>query len=291
MKKTSKAFAVIELSIIMMVVGILLLNESSNNKLIRNVRILSAQNVTRSSPINSMRGLVAWFETSLESSFQINERFDQKNISIWVDNNPYSSFKKNFIQLQKPNSKPRYIENGINGIPALKFDGTDDYMAIPSIKFNSENLTIFLVGKRTSYSHYQGSISGFNLNNSDDLANGSLVAFYDQNSFTSIASGTNYSNVKGIGDNNPYILGTIFNGKKNVTYINGNIGTNSKGNPVFDFNTIFVGARYNMNQPDSFFNGHIGEIIIFNRALNSEERKSIEYYLARKFSIKLDYSL
>lgn len=289
MKKTSKAFAVIELSIIMMVVGILLLNESSDNKLIRNIRILSAQNVTRSSPINSMRGLVAWFETSLESSFQINERLNNNNISIWVDNNPYSSFKKNLLQLQKTNSKPKFYQSAINGIPALKFDGIDDYMAIPSIKFNSEYLTVFMVGKRTSYSHYQGSISGFNSANSDDLANGSLVAFYDQNSYTSIASGTNYSNVKGIGDNNPYILATIFNGKKNVTYINGNIGTNSKGNPIFDFNKIFVGARYNMNQADSFFNGYIGEIIIFNRALNSEERKSIEYYLARKFSIKLDY--
>ena len=290
MKKTSKAFAVIELSIIMMVVGILLLNESSDNKLIRNIRILSAQNVTRSSPINSMRGLVAWFETSLESSFQINERLDENNISIWVDNNPYLSFKKNLLQLQKPNSKPKYDETGINGIPALRFDGIDDYMAIPSFKFSSENLTIFLVGKRTSYSHYQGSISGFNSENSDDLGSGSLVAFYDQNNYTSIASGTNYSNVKGVGDNNPYILATIFNGKKNVTYVNGNIGTNSKGNPFFDFNKLFVGARYNINQPDSFFNGHIGEIIIFNRALNSEERKSIEYYLARKFSIKLDYT-
>jgi len=289
MKKTSKAFAVIELSIIMMVVGILLLNESSDNKLIRNIRILSAQNVTRSSPINSMRGLVAWFETSLESSFLINERLNNNNISIWVDNNPYSSFKKNLLQLQKSNSKPKFDENGINGIPALKFDGIDDHMIIPSIKLTSENLTIFMVGKRTTYSHYQGSISGFNSTSNDDLANGSIVAFYDQNSYTSIASGTNYSNVKGIGDNKPYILATIFNSMKNVTYINGNIGTNSKGSPVFDFNRLLVGARYNMSQPDSFFNGHIAEIIIFNRALNSEERKSIEYYLARKFSIKLDY--
>jgi hypothetical protein len=42
-----------------------------------------------------------------------------------------------------------------------------------------------------------------------------------------------------------------------------------------------------MNQADSFFNGYLSEIIIFDRALNSEERKSIEQYLSRKYSIKI----
>lgn len=287
MKKRNKAFSIIELSIFITVIGVLVLNEASSIKLIRNMRILSAQNVTRSSPLNSMRGLVAWYETSLDSSIQPIEKSNGSPVTIWTDNNPYYSFKKNIIQLEKKLSKPLYVEDGINGIPALKFDGIDDFMTIPALSLNTNTLTIFLVGKRDQYSHYQGVLSGFNSSNSDDIADGSLIAFYDQNSYTTIASGQNYSNVRGLGDNKPYILATVFNGIKNVNFINGNIGTNAKGSPIFNINRFYVGARYNMNQADSFFNGYLSEIIIFDRALNGEERKSIEQYLSRKYSIKI----
>jgi hypothetical protein len=44
-----------------------------------------------------------------------------------------------------------------------------------------------------------------------------------------------------------------------------------------------IGVTYSTE----YMNGQIGEIIIFDRALKTEERKSIEQYLGKKWSIKV----
>ena len=41
------------------------------------------------------------------------------------------------------------------------------------------------------------------------------------------------------------------------------------------------------NRVAIFHNGFIAEIIIYSRALNTEERKSVEAYLSKKYAIKL----
>ena len=286
--KKSRAFSIIELSIITMMISIISIQDTSSYKIVRNMRILSAQNVTRSSPVLSLRGLVGWYETSLESSISESEKNHNKPVSIWADNNPHSSFKNNIIQLDKNNFKPRYIENSINGLPALRFDGLDDFMRISSLKISNDTLTIFLVGKRNSYSHYQGVMSGVNSSTNDDMQNGSLVAFFDKNNFSTIASGQSFSSTTHPGNNTPYIVSTVFNGKKNVSYINGSIGVNVKGSIQFNIDKFFIGARVTNGKPTNYFSGDIAEIIIYNRTLANDERKSIEEYLSRKYSIKID---
>lgn len=286
--KKSRAFSIIELSIITMMISIISIQDTSSYKIVRNMRILSAQNVTRSSPVLSLRGLVGWYETSLDSSISQSEKNDKKPVSIWADNNPHSSFKNNVIQLEKNDYKPRYIENAINGLPALRFDGLDDFMKISSLKLYSDTLTIFMVGKRNSYSHYQGVMSGVNSSTNSDMESGSLVVFYDQNNFSTIASSQSYSSIPHPGNNTPYIVSTIFNGKKNVNYINGSIGTNVKGSIQFNIDRFYIGSRVENGKPTNYFNGDIAEIIIYNRALANDERKSVEEYLSRKYTIKID---
>jgi hypothetical protein len=56
-------------------------------------------------------------------------------------------------------------------------------------------------------------------------------------------------------------------------------------------NRPYIGARkINDNAvPSSFFNGLLGEMIVFNRSLNNEDRKEIEKYLGKKWGIKVNY--
>jgi hypothetical protein len=56
-------------------------------------------------------------------------------------------------------------------------------------------------------------------------------------------------------------------------------------------NRLYIGARKTSDNavPTSFFNGLLGEMIVFNRSLNNEDRKEIEKYLGKKWGIKVNY--
>lgn len=58
------------------------------------------------------------------------------------------------------------------------------------------------------------------------------------------------------------------------------IASTNRNSTAFN-NTI--GKTFNTE----YMNGTIGEIIIFDRALNTEERRSVELYLSKKWSIKI----
>ena len=54
---------------------------------------------------------------------------------------------------------------------------------------------------------------------------------------------------------------------------------------------VYVGARKTSDSadPSSFFEGLLGEMIVFNRSLSNEDRKEIEKYLGKKWGIKVNY--
>ena len=85
----------------------------------------------------------------------------------------------------------------------------------------------------------------------------------------------------------PYIISTFFNGTNNISYLNSFVGNTVVGSPTFYIDRIFTGSRFTGNNPNSFFNGYIAEIIIFNRGLNTEERLAIFAYLGKKYAIKV----
>ena len=50
--------------------------------------------------------------------------------------------------------------------------------------------------------------------------------------------------------------------------------------------SAFAGAALG-RYVSSYFNGDIGEVIIFTRALRNDERMAIENYLSKKYDIKI----
>jgi hypothetical protein len=72
----------------------------------------------------------------------------------------------------------------------------------------------------------------------------------------------------------------------NTIFLNGSPSANYAVNTVFAIDTLRAGCSY-YNSPYKFHNGFIAEIIIYSRGLNTEERKSVEAYLSKKYAIKL----
>ena len=152
-KNFKKAFSLIELSIVVLIIGILIAGITSGSRLVRNSKLASAAQFTKSSDVNSIPDLVLWLEPTMPNSFAIdpasstgslealpgsnyNKLTDKNNanyikdtdypsdldyISRWNDINPRATSKKSVVQDYNSN-RPRYVANAINGLPALRFN-------------------------------------------------------------------------------------------------------------------------------------------------------------------------
>ncbi len=294
MKKNYHAFSLIELSIATLIIGLLVAGVVKGISLYKKVTLVGARNITNSSPVNGIKGLKLWLETTSQISFGQNEPANNDTINNWYDLNLQDTFKRNanaFNNLQE--NRPIYRESAINNLPALEFDGVDDCM---QADFNlnrtkNPNLTIFIVFKNITV--------GTKAFNKGIIGNGNKgsfarVIFYDPSNIASIGKGSapnialNEMNTL----NKPYILTHIsqapttngsyvfINGSQTATSPFTETLTNTGSSP------ISIGSFNNCSSSNSL-NFSLGEIIIFDRILKTNERQEIEKYLSQKWKIDL----
>jgi prepilin-type N-terminal cleavage/methylation domain-containing protein len=287
--RSKNAFSLIELSIVILIIGILVAGVTSSSRLIKRMKITVAQNLTQSSPVPSIKDLAVWYESSLDKSFVDSEESDQTPITTWFDNNIQSSFKYDFKQPTVAN-QPKFSEGIINGLPAVKFDGTDDFMIANSVGINGKGFSAFVVGQRLAYpGTWQTYLTGLAPSQTDDCSTGSFIMFAEWSSaFGSCYSGNQwtYSNIAHPGNGTPYIYDLVVSPTNNSVFFNGANVTSTNSTFTYGFDSLRIGCRFS-NGNGNFLNGYISEIIIYARALNTEERKSVESYLSKKYSIKI----
>ena len=76
LKRKNSAFSLIELSIVILIIGILIAGVTQGSKLYIKFKIATAQALTRSSPVNGVKDLAVWYETSLTESFNSTDSID-----------------------------------------------------------------------------------------------------------------------------------------------------------------------------------------------------------------------
>lgn len=275
-------FSLIELSIVIVVIGILVLGITKGSAIITKARIGSARSLTNSSPAAITPDLIAWYEPSMIGSFISTEALDATAISTWYDNSPSKS--NNAIQ-STAGSKPKYYETGINNLPAVRFDGTDDTMTFDATASYNNDFTVFVVEQRRA------------------TATGYLVNFGG----TAATNALGYSATTTIGDSgggsatvaawvsgilrpriDTFIATYANNGSSNArnTFVNGTPGTTSTAGTKITF-TSGVSSGKIGGDGTTFFGGDIAEIIIYNRSLKLDERNDIQNYLSKKYGIKV----
>ncbi|GDX36493.1 hypothetical protein LBMAG18_10040 [Alphaproteobacteria bacterium] len=285
----NKAFSLIELSIVILIIGILVAGVTSSSRLVKRMKLVTAQNITNTSPILTIKDLVLWYETTLERSFIDTEEQDNSDLSFWYDNNIQTTNKINAYAPAVAN-RPKFIENGINGLPVVRLGGGDDYLRVDSPGLNGPQMSYFIVARRISIVNESSILCGMASGFIHDFDNeGSFLAYYEWNgSQMGVYRAGPKSNITPHpGNSVPFIVSSIFNGSNNVAYLNGNPYPLVASTGNFNVSTLYIGPRYVNNYPNTFYNGDIAEIIFFNRALNTEERKAIEMYLSKKFAIKI----
>ncbi len=271
----------IELSIVILIIGILISGILASNAIIKKFRIQTAQTLTMSSPVQGIPDSVLWLESSLDKSFKESESSDTTSLSAWYD--VRESVNKNNATQSNSGNYPTY-SNSINSIQAVKFDGTNGYFSVDGSVLNNTNYTIFVLEQRES-SKSGNYFIGDSSSGNESTTNKNLVLGYSadgtikhsqssDNSYTSSISSYSSSNGK------PRVFTFVHDkasGKK--TYINGLLAaTSTDTNHLSGMTTLTIGKSYQ---------GQIGEVVMFARALTTEERQSVEDYLGKKWNSKI----
>jgi prepilin-type N-terminal cleavage/methylation domain-containing protein len=283
---SKKAFSLIELSIVLVIIGLLVAGITQGSRLVQKFRISTAQTLTQSSPVNGIKNLVAWYETTSQASFD--SAIDNGvAISTWYDISP-SVNKINATQTTAAN-RPIYTENDINSLPTLKFTRSQSQvMNLPNgtIPYNNSPYTIFIVAKAdASCKDGQCGLLGSGLNSPNQgnyfmyaQDQGFLNHWFTQDAEARITSNTTTPHFV-MFYYNQSLRRILYNGLQLGIIGAGSTYTNNQASPLSN--------AIGRSQVGQFLYGSIGEIIIFNRALMIEEIDSIESYLGKKWGIKV----
>ena len=131
-KKSKQAFSLLEISAVILIIGILIAGVMGGNILVAKTRIAAAQTLTVSSPIHGIKDSALWLETSVDTSFVEGEAANNNSITTWYDARKSSSNKVTIIAA---GTGPVY-SNTINYIHAVKFNGSSShYLQIADVSF------------------------------------------------------------------------------------------------------------------------------------------------------------
>ena len=140
LSKTNSAFSLIELSIVILIIGIVIAGIIGGNYLYKKAALSSARSLTQSSNLRTFRELYLWLETASDKSLNESDRQDGAPITAWnnISNN-------NAPVISVGSVSPTYADGGMSRIPAIRFNGNDSCYVSTDGKFmNGANVTILI---------------------------------------------------------------------------------------------------------------------------------------------------
>lgn len=292
-KPHSKAFTLLELAFVILIIGIFVAGIMSAKDLVKKSKLANARALTESSPVAGTSGLKIWVETTLDNAISPNTNLeDGAAITQWNDINPQSKVKYSL----SGGSSPFYKEFGINDLPSLNFV-PNSYLTIPNCRmFNNINYTVFIVDMLTEpqnpNSDFTMALLGgnnidANSNNSSNITlsyNYTIANKYYQTLFNYSTPGTyNYTFTTFV----PHIHTLKYDSGTSYYWLDSGITADSQkpNGQIDNCYQSWLGKDYGKN----YYRGYVSELILFNRSLTDDERQTIETYLSKKYNIMLSF--
>ena len=225
-----------------------------------------ANDFTTSFKPSTLSGLELWLDASDTSSVSHSSNV----VHSWND----KSGKSLQAEQATAGNRPTLVANGQNSLSTIRFDGSNDYISVPSLNI-TQAYSIFSVAKTTAGSGRDYLFDGVATNAGRSLIalrNAGKVQFWAGNwANSNIASPTGFFTIAAVFDSTSSQLsvnGTTVTGKNTGSY------SLTKG--------IHIGTNYLTNA--DFLEGDIAEFIIVDGVASTNDRQKIEGYLAHKWT-------
>jgi type II secretory pathway pseudopilin PulG len=293
-RKKQKAFSLIEAAVVILIIGLIIAGITKSSRLVNDARLKNARAMSEGSAISSIKNLIFWFDATNKKSFDENEADNDAKLTNWYDINP-QIVKKNNINQSIIDSKPTYIRDAINHLPAVQFDGTDDYFRIDySNEINPNKLTVFAVVKVAGTSDYGAIFSSRNNNGGTPNKGVMIYVVPGTNPIYQVWNLPGTTTWQQLGNSEVAagdidILRLTIGTNETALYRNGTLTESDNVSYVpSDENEFRIGAgRNELSTAEYFFNGYIAELIMYERVLKNDEIVDIEKYLSKKWAINL----
>lgn len=290
-----QGFSLLELSISLLVIGLLMTAVIKGSDLIAQARLSVARELTAKSPVLEINGLKVWYETTMPNSFIASEIKNGNAISTWYDSSGNTPLNPMTLTQGTSGYRPLYMATGMNNLPALKFDGVDDYLSNTILNFPYNDYSIFMVFNTLDSSTFidlmsiKNTSSGWGLLIETQASNIFRTLHRFPYSTTSINNDDFSSSTGQFSTNKKYVLSYIRNSTSSPTdstvRLNGSsIITNTPIRAGFDGSDLYFCVS-SLSGTGRYFNGYISEIIIYSRTLSTQERQDIESYLGQKWGV------
>jgi prepilin-type N-terminal cleavage/methylation domain-containing protein len=290
-KQNSKsAFSLVELSIVLIIIGLLVAGVTAGQSLIVSARVTTAKALTESSPVTSIKGLTLWLDAISDTSFEDPDDIEQgDDVSIWKYINPQSS--KNHFETPTGFNSPSYSEETINSLPAISFNvdgGNEDEILVSNDYFtdlSSTSFTFFMVADFRSGSNIAGSTILHQGDETDYSQNSRILLKVKKTNDLKSAFGDGALQGPAVSFSPEiYVMRYKSSGTLEM-YINGDTGGGVSKDPDFDDYDLGSQKWTIGGSGGQVFRGTVGEIIFYDRRLRKSEIKDVISYLSQKWKI------
>jgi hypothetical protein len=224
-------------------------------------------------PVNiPTKGMVAWFRSDVGVTFG-----KGMLVSRWADQSPGRADATQDLT----DNQPLYFQDGINGQPAVVFDGADDALQIaPPAGFPilSGSVTLFTVAQTNDPTLCTAMFETSNGSEVDDISLGT----YQGNINFEIQEGVD-ENVP-MKKNEPQLFSVVERTDDSYLIQRNGAFASSGSIPIpaaVPRQATFIGKTLYGNCVS--FSGRIGEVIVYDRALEASEMATVNAYLQSKF--------
>ncbi len=214
-------------------------------------------------------------------------------VPTWTD----ESGNSNNATQGSSSRQPRYVTGAVNGLPALNFDGANDYVQIGAVPaLESADMSWFIVASANNNTHtgillrcaYSGSSANKSWWNTYITTNtNAFLTYFRENTSSAM-----------IVDPIPYTAGynsytTVVDGSAQLdAYKNGTlIGSDPGTVTTTPSNHTHLRIGANTITTNAYFNGRVAEVIVYNTNLGVAERTIVQNYISSKYAISIPGAL